>query len=171
MNSKFITSSKAKERKRGAAATKKSMDDDEMDAYSKKKTKLKEIQKALASKEKQTSIVNLCIFSFVVIILVIGSSIASIMMNNYLKNKTIIYYNLIEKSATLFRNLIFEINFVREMILFVHPNYENIYDEDKDIYYANFSTTCYEYYLETSFVLSNSSTTINLSVKKIKIKL
>ena len=162
MNAKFITNPKlAKEKKRGAIATKKIMDDEEMDAYSKKKIKLKEIQKALASKEKQSSIVNLCIFSFVVFILVIGSSITSIMMNNYLRNRTIIYYNLIEKSVTLYRNLIFEINFVREMILLAHPNYQNIYDEDKDIYYANFSAACYDYYLETSFVLSNLSTTIN----------
>ena len=161
LNAKFITNSKSKEKKRGAAATKKIMDDNEMDTYSKKKIKLKEIQKALASKEKQSSIVNLCIFSFVVFILVIGSSITSIMINNYLKNKTIIYYNLIEKSVTLYRNLIFEINFVREMILLAHPNYENIYDEDKDLYYANFSAACYDYYLETSFVLSNLSTTIN----------
>ena len=162
LNAKFITNPKtAKEKKKGVATTKKIMDDDEMDAYSKKKIKLKEIQKALASKEKQSSIVNLCIFSFVVFILVIGSSVTSIMMNNYLKNKTIIYYNLIEKSVTLYRNLIFEINFVREMILLAHPNYQNIYDEDKDIYYANFSHACYEYYLETCFVLSNLSTTIN----------
>ena len=151
----------AKERKKGITSSKKIIDDDELDAYSKKKIKLKEIQKALESKEKQSSIVNLCIFSFVVFILVIGSSITSIMMNNYLKNKTIIYYNLIEKSVTLYRNLIFEINFVREMILLAHPNYSNIYDYDKDEYYANFSNACYEYYMETAFVLSNLSTTIN----------
>ena len=151
----------AKEKKKGVVSTKKIMDDDELDAYSKKKIKLKEIQKALASKEKQSSIINLCIFSFVVFFLVIGSSITSIMMNNYLKNKTIIYYNLIEKSVTLYRNLIFEINFVREMILLAHPNYSNIYDLDKEEYYANYSSACYDYYLETSFVLSNLSTTIN----------
>jgi hypothetical protein len=162
LNAKFLSTAKStKEKKKGVTTTKKIMDDEELDAYSKKKIKLKEIQKALASKEKQSSIVNLCIFSFVVFILVIGSSITSIMMNTYLRDKTIIYYNLIEKSVTLYRNLIFEINFVREMILLAHPNYENIYDEDKDIYYANFSQACYDYYLETCFVLSNLSTTIN----------
>ena len=162
LNAKFIANPKlAKEKKRGNVVAKKIMDDDELDAYSKKKIKLKEIQKALASKEKQSSIVNLCIFSFVVFIFVVGSSITSIMINNYLRNRTIIYYNLIEKSVTLYRNLIFEINFVREMILLAHPSYSNIYDEDKEVYYANFSEACYEYYLETSFVLSNLSTTIN----------
>ena len=172
LNAKLIANPKlAKEKKRGAVSVKKTMDDEELDAYSKKKIKLKEIQKALASKEKQSSIVNLCIFSFVVFILVICSSIASIMINNYLKNRTSIYYNLIEKSVTLYRNLIFEIYFVREMILLAHPNYNNIYDEDKDVYYANFSETCYEYYLDTSFVLSNLSTTINTLSEENKNKL
>ena len=162
LNAKLIANPKlSKEKKKGAVLSKKNMDDDELDAYSKKKIKLKEIQKALASKEKQSSIINLCIFSFVVFILIIGSAVTSIMMNNYLKNRTIIYYNLIEKSVTLYRNLIFEINFVREMILLAHPDYSNIYDLDKDEYYANYSQTCYEYYIDTAFVLSNLSTTIN----------
>ena len=75
------------------------MGDEELDAYSKKKIKLKEIQKALASKEKQSSIINLCIFSFVVFILVILSSVASILMNGYFYDQISIYYNLIEKST------------------------------------------------------------------------
>ena len=64
MNSKFIANPKAgRERKKGASASSKQiMGDEELDAYSKKKIKLKEIQKALASKEKQASIINLCIF-------------------------------------------------------------------------------------------------------------
>ena len=162
MNSKFITNPKAKEKKRGAnVSSKQIMDDDELDAYSKKKIKLKEIQKALASKEKQTAIVNLCIFSFIIFILVIGSSVASILINIYVKEQITIYYNLIEKSVTLYRNLIFEINFVREMILLANPIYNNVYDDNKTIYYANFSQACYDYYIDTSFVLSNLSTTIN----------
>ena len=162
MNSKFIANPKlAKEKKRANVSTKQIMDDDELDAYSKKKIKLKEIQKALASKEKQSSIINLCIFSFIVFILIVGSSVTSILINNYLKNQITIYYNLIEKSVTLYRNLIFEINFVREMILLAHPIYSNTYDKNKTEYYSNYSETCYEYYLETSFVLSNLSTAIN----------
>ena len=162
MNSKFIANPKlAKEKKRANVSTKQIMDDDELDAYSKKKIKLKEIQKALASKEKQSSIINLCIFSFIVFILIVGSSVTSILINNYLKNQITIYYNLIEKSVTLYRNLIFEINFVREMILLAHPIYNNTYDKNKTEYYSNYSQVCYEYYLDTSFVLSNLSTAIN----------
>ena len=162
INSKFIANPKlAKEKKRAALSTKQIMDDDELDAYSKKKIKLKEIQKALASKEKQSAIVNLCIFSFIIFFLVIGSSITSLLVNLYIKDQITIYYNLIEKSVTLYRNLIFEINFVREMILLANPLYNNLYDDNKTEYYANFSQACYEYYVDTSFVLSNLSTTIN----------
>ena len=165
MNTKFLAGVKMKEKKKGAGAvTKKAiLDDEELNAYSEKKIKLREIQKALASKEKQQTIINLCIISFIVFILIIGSSITSILINTYLSNKTLIYYNLIEKSVTLYRNLIFEINFVRELILLANPIYTNIYDtnEKKESYYQNFSAACYDYYLDTTFVLSNLSTTIN----------
>ena len=163
MNSKFIANPKmAKEKKKGASTSSKQiMDDEELEAYSKKKIKLKEIQKALASKEKQSSIINLCIFSFIIFFIVILSAVASILLNSYFYNQISIYYNLIEKSVTLYRNLIFEINFVREMILLNHPNYKNIYDNDREGYYRNYSETCYDYYVETAFVLSNLSTTLN----------
>ena len=161
--SNFIANPKiAKEKKKGVnVSTKQVMDNEELEAFSKKKIKLKEIQKALASKEKQASIINLCIFSFIIFIVVILSSVASILMNSYFDEQISIYYNLIEKSVTLYRNLIFEIYFVREMILLNHPNYTNIYDNNLTEYYANFSETCYEYYVETAFVLSNLSTTLN----------
>ena len=161
MNSKFLAGVKIKERKKGPSTKKAILDDDELNAYSEKKIKLREIQKALASKEKQQTIINLCIFSFIVFILVIGSSLTSILINSYLKNKTLIYYNLIEKSVTLYRNLIFEINFVRELILLANPIYTNIYDKNKTEYYDDFAAACYDYYLDTAFVLSNLSTTIN----------
>ena len=161
MNSKFLAGVKIKEKKKGPTTKKTILDDNELDAYSEKKIKLREIQKALESKEKQKTIINLCIFSFIVFILVIGSAIASILINNYLHNKTLVYYNLIEKSVTLYRNLIFEINFVRELILLANPIYTNIYEKDKESYYADFANACYDYYLDTAFVLSNLSTTIN----------
>jgi hypothetical protein len=161
MNSKFLAGIKIREKKKGPAVKKAVLDDEELDIYSEKKIKLMEIQKALASKEKQKTIINLCIFSFVVFILVIGSSVTSILINNYLLNRTLIYYNLIEKSVTLYRNLIFEINFVREQILLANSLYTNTYDKDKNLYYKDFASACYDYYLDTAFVLSNLSTTIN----------
>ena len=88
LNSKFIANPKlAKEKKRNAISTKQIMDDDELDAYSKKKIKLKEIQKALASKEKQSAIVNLCLFSFIIFFLVIGSSVTSLLVNIYIRDQ------------------------------------------------------------------------------------
>ena len=161
MNSKFLAGIKIKDKKRGQVTKKATLDDDELNAYSEKKIKLMEIQKALESKEKQKTIINLCIFSFIVFILVIGSSVTSILIHNYLLNKTLIYYNLIEKSVTLYRNLIFEINFVRELILLANPIYTNIFVKNKEIYYEDFASACYNYYLDTAFVLSNLSTTIN----------
>ena len=161
MNSKFLAGIKIREKKKGPAVKKAVLDDEELDIYSEKKIKLMEIQKALASKEKQKTIINLCIFSFVVFILVIGSSVTSILINNYLLNRTLIYYNLIEKSVTLYRNLIFEINFVREQILLANSLYTNTYDKDKNLYYKDFASACYDYYIDTAFVLSNLSTTIN----------
>ena len=173
MNTKFLAGVKIKEKKKGPITKSAVLDDEKLEAYSEKKIKLREIQKALASKEKQQTIINLCIFSFVVFFLVIGTSVASILINFYLRDKTLIYYNLIEKSVTLYRNLIFEINFVRELILLANPIYTNIYDTNikKEFYYNNFSAACYEYYLDTSFVLSNLSTTINTLSEEIKEKI
>ena len=142
------------------------MEQEESDTYSEKKIKIKEIQKALTSKEKQSSIVNLCIFSFVVIILIIGSSIASLSINIYLKGKAFTYYHLVEKSVTLYKDITFELFFVREMVLIANPLYNNTYDE-KNLYFKNYSESCYNYYLETSYLLSNLSTSINtLNEKK-----
>ena len=171
MNSKLLAGVKIREKKKGQTAKKVILDNDELNAYSEKKIKLREIQKALASKEKQQTIINLCIFSFIVFILVIGSAITSICINNYLGNRTLIYYNLIEKSVTLYRNLIFESNFVRELILLANPIYTNIYSNNKELYYKDFAQACYEYYLDTSFVLSNLSTTINTLSEENKAKI
>ena len=121
---------------------------DKLDTYSEKEIKFKEIQKALTSKEKQSSIINLCIFSFVVFILIIGSSLGSLFVNIYLKGKAFTYYHLVEKSVTLYKDILFELFFVREMVLLANPLYNNTYDE-KEIYFQNYSKTCYDYYLET----------------------
>ena len=66
--------------------------------------------------------------------------------------------------------MIFEINFVRELILLNHTRYTNLYDLDKDAYYKNNSETCYEYYVETAYVLSNLSTILNSLTEETKQK-
>ena len=109
--------SKIGKRKKKQNINKKISNDDELNNYGEKTIKLKEIQKALTSKEKQSSIINLCIFSFIIFSLVIGTALMSIMINFYLKNKSYMLYSLIRKSIELYKNLIYEINFVRELLI------------------------------------------------------
>jgi hypothetical protein len=168
MNAKYIANPKlAKEKKRGNANKKIASSDDEINAYSEKALKLKEIQKALTSKEKQTSTINLCIFSFVIFALVIGTGVMSIMINFYLKNKIFMFYELIKRSIELYKNILIEINFVRELIIIDSSYYGNFYDANKTHYFSNFSVLCYNYYLESSYILSNLTININkLNVKQ-----
>ena len=162
MNAKYIANPKlAKEKKRGNISKKITNDEDESNSFSEKTMKLKEIQKALTSKEKQSSIINLCLFSFIIFALVIGTSIMSIMINFYLKNKTYMFYSLIRKSIELYKNILFEITFVREMLIINSTYYNNYYDNDQNAYYSDYRKLCYKYYLDTGYILSNL--TINLN--------
>ena len=162
MNAKYIANPKlAKEKKRGNANKKIADGDDELNAYSEKMIKLKEIQKALTSKEKQRSTINLCIFSFVIFILVVGTGIMSIMINFYLKNEIFMYYELIKGSILFYKNLLIEINFIRELIIMNSSYYGNFYDSDKEHYFSNFTFLCYNYYLDSSNLVSNMNININ----------
>ena len=150
----------AKEKKK-QNINKKISNDDELNNYGEKTIKLKEIQKALTSKEKQSSIINLCIFSFIIFSLVIGTALMSIMINFYLKNKSYMFYSLIRKSIELYKNLIYEINYVRELLIINSTYYNNMYDSNQDRYFKNYTSQCYEYYLDTSFIISNLTTNLN----------
>ena len=169
MNSKYITNQKlSKEKKKGNNNKKLINENEELNSYSEQMMKLKEIQKALTSKEKQSSIINLCIISFVIFFLIIGSGIMSIVINYYLKSKTFLFYNLIKKSIELYKNILMEITFVREMLIIDSPYYDNFYDPDKSHYYTNYTTRCYTYYLDTAFIISNISTFVNTLDDKLK---
>ena len=130
--------------------------------------KLKEIQKALTSKEKQSSIINLCLFSFVIFALVIGTSVMSILINFYLKDRTYMFYSLIRKSIELYKNILFEITFIREMLIINSTYYSNYYDQDQDAYYYDYRKLCYQYYLDTAYILSNLTTNLNTLNEKQK---
>ena len=172
MNAKYISNPKlAKEKKSGNLNKKMINDDDELNSYNRQSFKLKEIQKALTSKEKQSSIINLCVFSFIVFFLIIGTSIMSIMINYYLKDKTFLFYYLIKNSIQLYQNLLVEITFVRELIIMNSTYYNNFYDPDIFHYYKNISTSCYEYYLDSALILSNLATNINILNERQKNKL
>ena len=162
MNSKFISNPKlAKEKKRGNINKKISNDSNEINSYN-EQIQLREIQKVLSSKEKQSTIINLCIFSFLIFVLIIGSSVMSIMINFYLEDKTFLYYSLIKKSIELYKNILLELSFVRELIIMNSTYYNNtFYDKNISHYFSNYSDICYEYYLDTSFIISNLTTSIN----------
>ena len=174
-NAKYIANPKLahKEKKKNLlnSLKKSNITENEISSLSEKKIKLIEIEKALKSKEKQKSIINLCIVSFVVFGLIIGSSVVNLLANILLKSRTYNYYYLVEKSVTLYKNVLFEIFFVREIVLISNENYTNIYEKDKDSYFKNYSSTCYDYYLETSIIISKLSTNINTLSEKAKEKI
>ena len=174
-NAKYIANPKLahKEKKKNLlnSLKKSNITENEISSLSEKKIKLIEIEKALKSKEKQKSIINLCIVSFVVFALIIGSSIVNLLVNILLKNRTYNYYYLVEKSVNLYKNILYEIFFVREIVLISNQNYTNIYQMDKDLYFKNYSATCYDYYVETSIILSKLSTSINTLSEKAKEKI
>ena len=174
-NAKYIANPKLahKEKKKNLlnSLKKSNITENEISSLSEKKIKLIEIEKALKSKEKQKSIINLCIVSFVVFALIIGSSILNLLANILLKNRTYNYYYLVEKSVTLYKDILYEIFFVREIVLVSNMNYTNIYEKNKDSYFKNYSSTCYDYYLETSIIISKLSTSINTLSEKAKDKI
>ena len=170
MNAKYIANPKlAKEKKRGNNNKKISNDVDELNNFNENSIRLKEIQRALTSKEKQKSIINLCIVSFLIFFLIIGSSIMSILMNFHLRNETFVFYSLIRSTINLYKNILLEINFVREMLIIDSPYYNNFYEQDKEAYFRNYSNQCYEYYLDTSYILSNITTSLNVLNEKQKL--
>ena len=164
MNAKYIANPKlSKEKKRGNINKKLADNPDELNSQAQQTMKLKEMQKALTSKEKQASIINLCIISFIVFALIIGTGISSILINNYLKNDSYMFYNLIKRSIQFYRNTLFEITFVREMLIINSTYYNNnFYDKDKYHYYSDYSSMCYDYYKDSSALISNLTATINL---------
>ena len=163
INSKYITNPKlAKEKKRGNANKKMADNLDELNSHEEQTMKLKEIQKALTSKEKQTSIIYLCIFSFIIFALFIGTGVMSIMINNYLKADTYMFYNLIKCAIKYYKNNLLEITFVREMIIINSPYYNNnFFDNDKVHYYKDYQNKCYQYYKDSASIVATLTTTIN----------
>ena len=151
----------AKEKKKVNINKKISSEGDELNYNSEQTIKLREIQKALTSKEKQTIIINLCVFSFIILAVVIASGIMSILINYHLKEKSFLFYNLIKQAILLYKNILIEINDVREILIINSTYYNNFYESDKMKYFQNFSNECYQYYLETSHIISNLTTSIN----------
>ena len=167
-NTKFLANTKfAKEKRKGNINKKTVNYEDEENSFSEKTLKLKEIQKALSSKERQTTIINLCIFSFIIFAIAIGTSVMSILINYYLKNSAYTFYVLIIKSIQLYTNILYEITFVKEMIMINNPLYnENFFMHPKEEYYKHFADLTYEYYVETSYILTNITNNLEVLPKE-----
>ena len=162
-STKFLATSKLKEKKKGNISKKIVNYDEEENAFSEKTLKLKEIQKALSSKEKQTTVINLCIFSFIIFAITIGTGILSILINYYLKNSAYTFYILIIKSIQLYTNILYEITFVKEMIIINNPVYnQNYFMKNKTEYYNYFADLVYEYYLDSSYILTNITNNLEI---------
>ena len=162
----FASTKLGKEKKKGNII-KKTVNDDEDNSFSEKTIKLKEIQKALSSKEKQTTIINLCLFSFLIFAIAIGTSVMSILINYYLKDSAYRFYILIIKSIQLYTNILYEITYVKEMILVNNPIYkDNFFEHPKEMYYAHFAKLVYDYYLETSYIITNITNNLDTLPKK-----
>ena len=171
-STKFLANTKLKEKKKGAVNKKIVNYDEEDNAFSEKTLKLKEIQKALSSKEKQSTIINLCLFSFVIFAVAIGTSIMSILINYYLKDSAYTFYILIIKSIQLYTNILYEITFVKEMIIINNPIYEqNYFFHPKEKYYKYFGDLIYEYYLDTAYILTNITNNLDILPEKEKTEL
>ena len=93
----------------------------------------------------------------------------SILMNFHLRNETFVFYSLIRSTINLYKNILLEINFIREMLIIDSPYYNNFYEQDKEAYFRNYSNQCYEYYLDTSYILSNITTSLNVLNEKQKL--
>ena len=156
-STKFLANTKlSKEKKKGNINKKIVNYEEEENSFSEKTLKLKEIQKALSSKEKQSTIINLCFFSFVIFAIAIGTSVLSILINYYLKDSAYTFYVLIIKSIQLYTNILYEITFVKEMLIINNPIYnQNYFEHPKEQYYNHFASLVYDYYLETSYILTN----------------
>ena len=165
-STKFYANTKIKEKKKGNVNKKIVNYDEEDSAFSEKTLQLKEIQKALSSKEKQSTIINLCLFSFLIFAIVIGTSVLSILINYYLKDSAYTFYILIIKSIQLYTNILYEITFVKEMIIINNPIYkQNFFIHDKEEYYSHIAELVYEYYLDTSYILTNITNNLEVLPK------
>jgi hypothetical protein len=76
------------------------------------------------------------------------------MINYHIKNETFLFYSLIRKAIELYKNILIEISLVRELLIINSSYYNNLYDSNKENYYGNYSHNCFEYYLDSSKLLS-----------------
>ena len=163
-NSKFLANAKYLKGKKKGIINKK--EENEINTFSMTSLKLKEIYRVLSSKEKESSIIKLLIISIVIFILIIGTSILSILIYLYLKDNIYTFYILIQKSDTLYQNLLLEITIVKEMLIANSSYYNNTLINNKALYYQALSQMLYHYFLDNTFIISNLTNNFNVLSKK-----
>ena len=152
-NSRYITTAKyTKGRKKGIINKK---EENEFNHYSITSMKLKEIYRSLQSEHKDKSIIKMFLYSIIIFFLVVGGCIMDLIIFNYLKGRIISFFVIVQKSDNLYRNIIFEISLVKEMLIANNSYYNNTLSKDKNIYYHSLSRMIYNYYFENAFILSN----------------
>ena len=163
-NSKFLANAKYLKGKKKGIINKK--EENEINTFSMTSLKLKEIYRVLSSKEKESSIIKLLIISIVIFILIIGTSILSILIYLYLKDNIYTFYILIQKSDTLYQNLLLEITIVKEMLIANSSYYNNTLINNKALYYQALSQMLYHYFSDNTFIISNLTNNFNVLSKK-----
>ena len=152
-NSKYLANPKFTKGKKRGVITKK--EENEINSFSMTSLKLKEIYRVLISKQNESAIIKLLIFSFVIFVLVIGTALANILINGSIKDDTYSFFTLVRKSVKFYQNLVFELSLVKEMLILFNPFYNNPIHPNKDLYYRSLSKTLYNYYCENAAIISD----------------
>ena len=163
-NSKFLSNAKFLKGKKKGAINKK--EENEVNTFSMTSLKLKEIYSVLSSKGKDSSIIKMFIYSIIIFLLIIGTSILNILIYLYFKDNIHTFYILIEKSENLYQNLLLEITIVKEMLIAKSSYYNNTIINNKALYYQALSKMLYHYFSENTFIISNLTNNFNVLNKQ-----
>ena len=158
-NSRFLVNAKLIKGKKKGIIKK---EENEVNISSNTSLKLKEIYSALSSKRKDSAIFKTIIVSIIIFIFVVGTGFLNILIYLKIKNNFYTFVILIEKSVFLYKNLLFEIILVKEMLEVNNPYYYNKINNNNIEYYESLSKNLYNYYLENSYILSNLTNNMNV---------
>ena len=150
---------------------KKKEDDDERIFYDEKQILLKQIKQALNNKETHSSIIKLCLASFVIFLMISASAILCLIAFLNGKNGCSKSYNILSKSILFHKNILVTVFYIRELLIIKRDEYINTYIPNKEEYFKNISNTCYEYFVDSIYLLSNLSTSVETLSKKNKERL
>ena len=106
------------------------------------------------------------LFSFIIFFLIIATGILNIIIYLYLKENISSFFNLIEKSDKLYKNILFLASLVKELLITSFPIYTNILINNKPLYYKSITKRIQNYYIDNTYILSNLTNNFNILSKK-----